>query len=111
VHGTPVEHVTKHEQPVTPGTCGDTGGETGDHGHHQAQGHATPGATVLPAATTATPSGSPQVPTAVDAGMTRPATLVAARPVAGGARTPGGLLLLLGGAALLSLAGLRLRRS
>ncbi len=122
VPGTPVEHVTRVTKHVGPAACGatggQTGGQTGDHGHgtggqghgQQAQGHATFGATVRPAAVTSAPAGTAQVPTVVDAGMAGPATAPGTRAVAGVTRTPGGLLLLLTGAALLSLAGLRPRR-
>jgi hypothetical protein len=112
VPGTPVKHVTKDEQPVKPGVCGTTTDDQGENGDDDddsdVRGHVTTGATVLPATTVAAASDTTQVPTAVDAGMSR--SLDAASPVSEGDRSPG-LLLLLGAAALVSLAGLRLRRS
>lgn len=111
VPGTPVKHVTKDERPVKPGVCGTTTDDQGDHGTHdgdEVRGHVSAGTTVLPATTVASASDTTAVPTAVDAGMSR--SLDAASAVPEGDRSPT-LLLLLGAAALMSLAGLRLRRS
>jgi hypothetical protein len=92
--------------------CGTTTDDQGDHGTDdhdgdEVRGHVTTGTTVLPASTVVA-SDTTSVPTAVDAGASRP--LDAASPVSEGDRSPS-LLLLLGAAALVSLAGLRLRRS
>jgi hypothetical protein len=112
VPGQPKKHTTTSESPVKPGKCADDDTDVSPAGLNDGvSGEPAVQPAVQGVQVAAASEGqTPQVPTAVDAGLTDSAPAAAAAVPFGDSRVPA-LLLLLVGAALASMAGTRLRRN